>query len=65
MLDGNADGTAGDNFSYDCFHLAGDANHDRQVGFADLVAVAQNYGATSGATYAQGDFNFDGAVDFG
>lgn len=63
-LDANGDGTAGDDYSYDFFHLAGDANHDRTVGFADLVAVAQNYGASGGKTYAQGDFNFDGAVNF-
>ncbi len=46
------------------FTLAGDANHDRTVGFADLVAVAQNYGKTSGVGFPQGDFNYDGMVDF-
>lgn len=46
------------------FTLAGDANHDRTVGFADLVAVAQNYGKTSGVSFPQGDFNYDGVVDF-
>ena len=50
--------------SFDFFVLAGDANHDRTVGFADLVAVAQNYGATGGATFDKGDFNYDGRVDF-
>jgi hypothetical protein len=44
--------------------LAGDADGDHAVGFADLVAVAQHYGTMSGATVAQGDFNYDGAVDF-
>jgi hypothetical protein len=48
----------------DFFALAGDANRDRAVNFADLVAVAQHYGAASGKTFADGDFNFDGLVNF-
>lgn len=52
------------NFTQNFFALAGDANHDRTVGFADLVAVAQNYGKTGGATWAMGDFNHDGNVGF-
>lgn len=63
-LDANGDGVSGDDFSQDFFYLAGDTNHDRTVAFADLVAVAQNYGAASGKTYAEGDLNFDGAVNF-
>ena len=43
--------------------LYGDTNLDRTVGFADLVAVAQNYNGT-GKTWSQGDFNYDGIVDF-
>jgi len=50
-------------FSFDFFVLAGDANRDRAVGFADLVAVAQNYGKTK-TTWVQGDFNGDGTVGF-
>ena len=43
----------------------GDANADRAVNFADLVALAQNYGEASGvARWAQGDFNEDGNVSF-
>jgi type VI secretion system secreted protein Hcp len=51
--------------SVDFFTLAGDANGDRAVGFADLVALAQNYG-TAGKSFAQGNFNYDAAgnVDF-
>jgi fibronectin type 3 domain-containing protein len=45
-------------------HVPGDANDDGSVGFADLVAVAQNYGTATGATWAMGDFTGDGAVDF-
>src|SRR5206468_2599960 len=62
-LDGNGDGTGGDNFTLDFFHLGGDANHDRSVNFSDLVTVAQNYGG-SGKSFSQGDFNFDGTVNF-
>jgi hypothetical protein len=47
------------------FSLAGDANHDRKVDFADLVILAQNYNLT-GLNSSQGNVNYsaDGAVDF-
>jgi hypothetical protein len=51
-------------YVFDFFVLAGDANRDGSVGFADLVAVAQNYGKPSGVTWQKGDFNGDGEVDF-
>jgi hypothetical protein len=53
------------NAVFDFFVLAGDANRDRTVGFADLVILAQNYG-TAAKTFAQGNFNYDagGNVDF-
>jgi hypothetical protein len=51
-------------YTFDFYFLNGDANRDRSVGFADLVAVAQNYGATSGVNFAKGDFTYDGKVDF-
>lgn len=41
----------------------GDANGDKQVSFADLVAVAQNYGQNVNS-FKQGDFDGDGAVNF-
>jgi hypothetical protein len=41
----------------------GDTNGDKKVDFADLVAVAQNYGG-SGKTRDQGDVTGDGNVDF-
>ena len=45
------------------FAGVGDANLDGQVGFADLVALARNYGK-SNANWDQGDFNYDGNVGF-
>jgi hypothetical protein len=33
------------------------------VNFADLVALSQNYGK-SGKLFSQGDFNYNGTVDF-
>jgi len=47
----------------DFFVLAGDLDRDRQVGFSDLVAVAQNYGQQR-TTWTQGDLNGDGMTDF-
>ena len=44
--------------------LVGDANLDRIVDFKDLVKVAQNYGATSGKLWSEGNFNYDANVDF-
>jgi Bacterial Ig-like domain len=51
--------------TFDFFVLAGDSDHDRDVDFNDLVALAQNYGQT-GKTFSQGNFNYDagGNVDF-
>jgi hypothetical protein len=51
-------------YTLEFFVLAGDANRDRIVDFADLVALAQNYNVPDGKTWADGDFTGDGAVDF-
>lgn len=65
VLDGLTDqaGNQLGEFTFGFFVLAGDANRDRSVGFADLVAVAQNYGGTD-KNWEQGDFNGDGNVSF-
>jgi hypothetical protein len=50
-------------YTYDFFSLAGDANRDRVINFADLLAVTRNYNK-AGATWADGDFTGDGTVNF-
>jgi autotransporter-associated beta strand protein len=44
--------------------LPGDANKDLFVRFDDYQALERNFGKTSGATWGDGDFDFDGDVDF-
>ena len=44
--------------------IPGDANGDGKVDFNDLLILSQNFGKTSGGTFATGDFNGDGAVGF-
>ena len=69
LLDGNYHATltapgvlVGDSYASDFFALAGDANHDRVVDVSDLGVLATNW-QSSGKTFAQGDFNYDGNVD--
>jgi hypothetical protein len=64
-LDGNGDGTGGDDYVVSLFKFAGDANRDRTVDFTDLVKLAQNYNSTAGGkTWGDADFTGDGNVDF-
>jgi MYXO-CTERM domain-containing protein len=42
----------------------GDANLDGRVAFDDLLTLAQNYGLSHGATWAEGDFDGSGAINF-
>lgn len=44
--------------------LAGDANEDGKVDFADFLALSANFGV-SDADWTQGDFDGDGQVQFG
>ncbi|HEY7116209.1 MAG TPA: hypothetical protein VH475_06475 [Tepidisphaeraceae bacterium] len=62
LTDRNGNPMAAD-FSFDFYVLAGDANRDRTVDFADLTTLAQNYN-TTGKNFAQGDFDYDGDADF-
>jgi ELWxxDGT repeat protein len=50
-------------FAFDFFVLAGDANRDRVVNFADLLTLAKNYNGAN-KVWSEGDFNGDGAVNF-
>jgi hypothetical protein len=50
--------------SFDFSFKNADYNGSSFVDFADLLILAQNYGATSGATFGTGDANYDGDVDF-
>jgi autotransporter-associated beta strand protein len=70
-VDGNVDaGTpAGTNQILVENTLAGDANLDGIVNFADLLVVAQNFNHTldthnNPIDWADGDFNYDGVVNF-
>jgi hypothetical protein len=51
-----------EDFTFDFFVLAGDANHDAVVDTTDLGILATNWN-TTGKTFSQGDFNYDGRVD--
>jgi hypothetical protein len=41
-----------------------DANRDQHVDFGDLAVLAQHYGQQSRAVFAEGDFDYDGGVNF-
>ena len=49
-------------FTFDFFHLTGDANHDGHVNLLDFNIFAVNFNQ-SNRTFAQGDFNYDGVVN--
>ncbi|MFP4054328.1 MAG: carbohydrate-binding protein, partial [Phycisphaerae bacterium] len=64
-LDGDGDGTGGDDFSTQLLVApAGDANTDGKVSLADLSSLAGNWDSTT-ATWEEGDFNGDGKVSLG
>jgi hypothetical protein len=46
------------------YTLAGDANLDGTVNFADLVKLSQNYNQPGTWHWSDGDFNYDGQVNF-
>ena len=63
QLDGDANGTPGPDFNFNFLFATGDVDNDGQIGFSDLVIVAQNYGA-GGTTASKGDLNYDGETGF-
>ena len=62
QLDADRNGTGGDNFTFDFFVLAGDANRDKRVNLADFNILAANFGQ-SPRDFSQGDFNYDSIVN--
>lgn len=62
-LDGDNNGTAGGNYAFRFFHLAGDANLDRIVDITDLGLLATNWQASGTVPWSMGNFNFDNKVD--
>ena len=62
QLDANRDGTGGDNFTFEFFVLAGDANRDKAVNLQDFNILAANFGQAP-RNFAQGDFDYSGTVN--
>ena len=62
QLDGNNDGTPGDDYTFQFSSTSGDVNLDGAVSFDDLLILASHFGQAG--TFAQGDLNHDGSVDF-
>jgi hypothetical protein len=61
-LDGNGDGTSGDDLNFDFFFLMGDANHDARVNLDDFNILAANFGQ-SGTDFTRADFTYDGTTN--
>ena len=60
------DGLPGGEFRFRFTVLPGDATRDNRIDEADLAALAQNYGLRDDvATFAEGDFDGNGAVGLG
>jgi hypothetical protein len=69
LLDGNGDGTQGDNYTFGepqgLFRFFGDSNGDRHVDIADFGLFSSTFNLNSGQTgfLAYFDFNNDGHID--
>jgi autotransporter-associated beta strand protein len=69
QLDGNGDGTPGDNFTFGdpqgLFRFFGDINGDRNVDIADFGVFSSTFGLTSGQMgfISAFDYNQDGVID--
>jgi hypothetical protein len=64
-LDGDANGTAGGDFTLDLHRLYGDVNGDKAVNGLDLAELRKAFGASAAdANYRSDlDFNGDGAIN--
>ena len=63
LLDGDGNGTPGDDYLFEFFVFAGDANRDRTVDLGDFALLAANFNRPG--TFSQGDFNYSGTVELG
>jgi len=61
-LDGNGDGTGGDDAIFNFFQLTGDADHDGDVDTADFERLLANMDKPG--DFSQGDFDYSGTVTF-
>jgi hypothetical protein len=59
----SGDGNPGTSFVFRIAVQPGDYNLDNKVDLTDFAIQKDNYGKTSGATYAQGDADGDGDID--
>ncbi len=64
-LDGDRNGYGGDNYGFQFFRLAGDANGDEVVNVGDLGILAANYGSSGNWWDLPADLNADGTVNVG
>jgi type VI protein secretion system component Hcp len=62
-LDGDANGTAGDDFAFNFTQLAADANHDGAVDNQDFLILRASFGQ-SGKDQSNGDVDYNGVVNF-
>jgi parallel beta-helix repeat protein len=60
LLDGDGNGTGGDDYTFEFFVLAGDVNGDRSVDVADFLALVSQFGLRGDGLEA--DLNNDGRV---
>ncbi|MEA2711495.1 MAG: hypothetical protein QOF78_4096, partial [Phycisphaerales bacterium] len=61
-LDGDSDGTGGDDYISGFFFQPGDANHDRLVSGDDYSSIAYNSTIPGANGFHNGDFNYDGII---
>ena len=62
-LDGDRDGTGGDDYVSGFFFQPGDVNHDRVVDGADYGTLDQWYQFPGTAGFSNGDVNYDEVID--
>jgi hypothetical protein len=61
-LDGDGNGIAGSDYTFNFFVFTADANHDGRVDTIDFNILAANF-SRSGTDFSQGNFNYDSKTD--